>query len=161
MRRTFDAAGDYAGLIETRRALRTVSPSADMLTVDLALGLARFGGPAGIDEAEALLGQVRAADLSEPVVAGHLCGRGLVAAARGQHATASRHFQQAQRQLAQFGQNPLTQGLLSEIGGYHALALRNAGDIQGATAVWASVLPVLRVQSGPHPLLRAWGDGAV
>ena len=67
----------------------------------------------------------------------------------------------AQRQLAQFGQNPLTQGRLSEIGGYHALALRNAGDIQGATAAWAGVLPVLRVQPGPHPLLRAWGDSAV
>ena len=150
----FDTAGDHAGAIATLRALRAASPSADLPTVGLALGLARFGGQAGIDEAEALLGQVRVVELSEMAAGGHLFGRGSVAAARGQHATASRHFQEAQRQ---FAQNPMTLGLLSEIGGYHALTLREAGDIQGATAKWTSVLPVLRAQPGLHPLLRAWG----
>ncbi len=152
-----DAAGDHAGMIAAQRAWRAACATPDMATVDLALSLARHGGPAGLDEAEALLGQVKEAELSEMVAGGYRFGQGLVAAARGSHARASQHYQAAQRQLAQFRHNPLMHGLLSEIGGYHALALRASGDEPGAQALWASVLPVLRAQPGPHPLLAAWG----
>lgn len=154
-----DAAGDHAGVIEAQRAWRDASPSKDMPSVDLALSLARYGGPAAIDEAEALLAGVKADDLSELARGGYCYAQGVLLAARGQPSAASHQYQLAQRQLATFRNNPLMHGLLSEIGGHHALALRATGD-SSAQALWDSVLPVLRAQPGPHPLLAAWAKGA-
>lgn len=153
-----DAAGDHAGMIDAQRAWRDASPSKDMASVDLALSLARYRGPAAVEEAEALLAGVKADELSELTRGGYCYAQGVVLALRGQHAAASHQYQLAQRLLATFRNNPLMHGMLSEIGGYHALALRATGDA-GAQALWDSVLPVLRAQPGPHPLLAAWAKG--
>jgi hypothetical protein len=141
-------AGDHAGMIEAQRAWRDASPSKD-----LALSLARYGGPAAIDEAEALLAAVKADELSELARGGYCYAQGVLLAARGQPAAASHQYQ-----LAVSLNNPLIHGMLSEIGGHHALALRATGAA-GAQALWDSVLPVLRAQRGPHPLLATWADG--
>lgn len=152
-----DAAGDHAGTIAAQRAWRAASPSKDLPSVDLALSLARHGGPGAIEEAESLLAGVKADELSELARGGYCYAQGVLLAARGQPAAASHQYQLAQRQLAAFRNNPLMHGMLSEIGGHHALALRATGAAE-AQALWDSVLPVLRAQPGPHPLLAAWAE---
>jgi hypothetical protein len=156
----YDAAGDHVGMIAAQRELRVASAAPDMPTVDLAMSLARHGGNAGADEAEALLATMQVQDLSELVAGGYQFARGLVAAAREQHAVASRHFQSAQQQLMQYRNNPMMHGLLSEIGGHHALALRSGGDAQGASALWTTVAPVLHAAASTQYLVQRWERGA-
>jgi hypothetical protein len=157
----FDAAGDHAGMIAAQRALHALDPAAELPAVDLAMGLARFGDTKDLEEAEGLLAAIRVQDLSELAIAGHLFARGVAAWRRDQPAAASHHLQQAQRQLAQFQHVPLVHGMLAEIGGYHALALRAAGDATAAQALWASVAPLLRVHHSTRGLRQAWGEAVV
>lgn len=141
-----DARGDVAATIVAQRRLVELNPQ-EMARIDLALSLARQG-EAG--EAEDLLAALSPGQLSELALAGYHFARGLLLVSRGQHALAINQFSQAIERASQYKSNPLIHGLLAEVNGYVALALRRQGEHQRADAIWRQVRPLL----AKHPSCR-------
>jgi hypothetical protein len=148
-----DAAGDHARMIEAQRAV-IAQGGQELAKIDLAMALARHTDR--MDEAEALIAGFEPQGLSELALAGFSYVRGLVAAARDQHAVAIRHYEQAVAQVRQFQNNPLVLGMIAEINGYTALALRAAGDQRRADALWQQVRPLLGLHRGCAGLIARY-----
>lgn len=148
-----DASGDHPRMIEAQRAV-IAHGGQELARIDLAMALARHTDQ--VDEAEALIAGFDPQGLSELALAGFSYVRGLVAAARGQHDTAIRHYEQAARQARQFQSNPLVLGMIAEITGYTALALRAAGDRARADTLWQQVRPLLGLHRGCERLIARY-----
>lgn len=152
-----DVLGDLPAMIVAQRALIAAAPS-DTAQVDLAIALLREGRH--IDEAEDLLAAIDPQGLSELAAAGYQFARGLLADHRDQHAQALRHYAGALEQANQFRNVPLVLGLLAEINGFSALALKRSGDHERADDVWRSVRPLLMKHASGQQIVAAY-EGAL
>lgn len=149
-----DAAGDYTQMIAAQRHLLERAPGNSLVAVDLAMSLARY--LRDTDAAEDFLAQVPLAGLSELAMVGYRYARGLIAAERGQHGQAIKHFGEALLQARQFRGNPLMIGLLAEVNGFVALSLRALGDQRRADALWKTVLPLLMAHRSSESLIQRY-----
>ncbi len=149
-----DAAGDHARMIAAQQQLLELAPGNSLVAVDLAMSLARYLRDP--DAAEDFLAKVPLAGLSELAMVGYHYARGLIAAERGQHAQAIKHFGEALLQARQFQGNPLMIGMLAEVNGFVALSLRALGDQPRADALWKTVLPLLKMHRSSESLIERY-----
>lgn len=137
----YDAAGAHDQRIDAQREALRVADAKELNSVDLALALARYQRV--VDEPEALLATVSPDGLSELALSGYHYTRGLINAERGMFDLAARQFEQAIERASIFKSNPLVQGMITELHGQLAWALKRAGHVDRAEHLWRIVGPVL------------------
>lgn len=150
----YDAAGEHDQMIANQRQLVDLAVAKELVTVDLAMGLARYQDK--IDEAEDLLARVPMAGLSEVGLIGFHFTRGLINSGRGQYGLAAGQFQQAIARAQPFRSNPLVQGIIMQIHGFLAWALQGAGQGPQAAALWQIVGPELERQRGARDIVARY-----
>jgi len=154
----YEAGGRSEKQLAAQRQLYEISATRELPTIDLALSLIRYRRVA--DESEALIGRLQSSHLSELALGGYHLVRGMILADRQQYSHALNQYRQAAEQLQQYAKAmPLILGLLAEVNGYVALALRATGKEQLAGEVWESVAPILRVHASTRLLVERYESG--
>ncbi len=149
-----EADGDLEGIIDTQRKMLESDPSLDLVKVDLASSLIRYGGD--VDEVEELIHSVSPRDLSELALVGYQFTRGLLAAKRGQSDTAARHYEQALESIEPMTAMPMILAMVAEINGHFALLLKRSGEKARADEIWESASQVLKRHRSTAPLIKAY-----
>lgn len=137
----YDTAGRWPEMIEAQRAVLAESPIVTTASLDLAMSIARFSDDAA--EADAIVQNVSRDELSEIEVIGFDYVVGLLAARRGDYNSALLHYANANETAQQFASLPIMHGLIAEINGYAAIALKRCGLQDKAQSVWEKVWPIL------------------
>ena len=150
----FDTAGDFERMMSAQRKLVDLSPAPETSIVDLAMAIARFAPE--VDEAEKLIQSVSPSELPEVGVGGYQYARGIIAFRRDKHELALKHYAQALETFGQFASMPIMLGLIAEINGYVALALKCSGNPKRAAELWKDVLPILERHASMEPLVSRY-----
>lgn len=149
-----DASGAHDQMIAAQRAALNAADAKELVSIDLAMALARYRR--AVDEPEDLLARVSPDGLSELALSGYHFTRGLINAERGLHELAVRQFEQAVARAATFKGNPLVQGMITELHGFIAWALKSAGHAERAESMWRVVGPVLESRSGARDIVARY-----
>lgn len=148
-----DAAGQHAQMIATQRQLLEVVADKALMTVDLAMALARHERAA--DEAEDLLARVSVDGLSELALSGYHFTRGLISAERSNFDFARRQFEQAIVRASTFN-NPLIHSMVTELHGFLAWSLKRGGHGERAANLWRVIGPVLESRAGASDIVQRY-----
>ena len=150
----YSTAGDWSSMMDAQRAYLNETPAKETATVDLALSVARYSED--VESAEPIIQTIRPSDLPEVALIGYQYVRGLIAAHRGQHQQALRHYAQAIETARQFESLPIMVGMIAEINGYAALAYKRSGDAASANKLWMRNLPIIAPHRSSKRLIDAY-----
>ena len=153
----YDHGADWPAMMDAQRAFLAATPDKETAAIDLAMSIARYSN--NPEEAESLVEAIQPADLPEVGVIGYQYVRGMVAAHRGQHEQALRHYAQANETASQFVSIPIMLGLVAEINGHAAVALKRLGKVDQAQNLWAQSHPILKLHKSANRLIAAYEAG--
>ncbi len=138
----YDAAGRWPEMIAAQRALLVISSITSTVSLDLAMSIARY--EQDVSQAEDIIRAIAPDELSEIELIAYHYVVGLLAARRGGYDIALQHYARSNETAKQFVSLPIMRGLVAEIGGYAAIALKRQGENENAENIWKNVWPILR-----------------
>jgi len=152
-----DHGADWLAMMNAQRAYLATTPDKETAAIDLAMSIARYSD--NPEEAGPLIASINPTDLPEVAVIGYQYVRGMVAANQEQHEQALRHYAQANETASQFVSLPIMLGLIAEINGHAAVALKRLGQFDQAQNLWDQSHPILKLHKSANRLIAAYEVG--